>query len=518
MLAILASQNKTLAGPRARRPTRSWRRWRASARHVAGALASSTKVAQATAERRGGLPGRTSRGCPTFLRELRPTMTRLGALSDEMTPVLADLHAAAPDVNRLIDPARPVLAGRAAGGRLARRDAPRSARPAITAARPVIRDLRDLGNAAQPVAQDLAPAARVLPADAAASSARWTTSSTRWPRSTASTRIGHYLRAGLIVNLCSTYSIEPIPAARRTSRAERRLAEREPRTRPSSSLRARPGAARAASRQQARLHEDAARRPEAGRRRAGPRPAREPAGPHARRAGARRHGRATRARAARRADAEADPLLDYLFGRRRMSAARRRHRRQPGADRRRDGARGDRRRLPVLQREHGPAVRPDLHDQGRAAQRGATWSWATTSGSAAARVGAVSEIDAERQRRRHDHRASLDLKLEQGRRAAAGDSTVLVRPRSALGLKYVEITRGERRGRASRTARRSRSPRPRPSRSSSTSSSTCSTSKTRDGLAGNTLEASATRSPAAASRHQHGDRRPPAAAARHRCR
>ena len=29
-------------------------------------------------------------------------MTRLGALSDEMTPVLADLHDAAPDINRMI--------------------------------------------------------------------------------------------------------------------------------------------------------------------------------------------------------------------------------------------------------------------------------------------------------------------------------------------------------------------------------------------------------------------------------
>ena len=47
----------------------------------------------------------------------------------------------------------------------------------------------------------------------------------------------------------------------------------------------------------------------------------------------------------------------------------RRHRREPGPDRRRDGARDPRRRLPVLQRQQGPAVRPDLPGQGRAPER-----------------------------------------------------------------------------------------------------------------------------------------------------
>ena len=52
---------------------------------------------------------------------------------------------------------------------------------------------------------------------------------------------------------------------------------------------------------------------------------------------------------------------------------------------------------------------------------------------------------------------------------------MLVRPRSALGLKYVQITPGQRRRTAMRTGRRSRSGRPRRSRSRSTRSSTCST-------------------------------------------
>jgi ABC-type transporter Mla subunit MlaD len=58
-----------------------------------------------------------------------------------------------------------------------------------------------------------------------------------------------------------------------------------------------------------------------------------------------------------------------------------------------------------------------------------------------ARVGAVSAIDAERQRDGTSI-AVLDLKLERSVKPLPVDSTVIIRPRSALGLKYVELTRG----------------------------------------------------------------------------
>ena len=48
-----------------------------------------------------GPPGDIQR-LPEFLRELRPTMVRLGALSDEMTPVMSDLGDVAPDINRFL--------------------------------------------------------------------------------------------------------------------------------------------------------------------------------------------------------------------------------------------------------------------------------------------------------------------------------------------------------------------------------------------------------------------------------
>ena len=58
-----------------------------------------------------------------------------------------------------------------------------------------------------------------------------------------------------------------------------------------------------------------------------------------------------------------------------------------------------------------------------------------------ARVGAVSAIDAERQPDGTTI-AVLDLKLERSVKPLPVDSTVIIRPRSALGLKYVELTRG----------------------------------------------------------------------------
>jgi virulence factor Mce-like protein len=57
------------------------------------------------------------------------------------------------------------------------------------------------------------------------------------------------------------------------------------------------------------------------------------------------------------------------------------------------------------------------------------------------RVGAVSEITAQREKN-GTTTALVTMKLEKDVSPLPKDSTVLVRPRSALGLKYVEITRG----------------------------------------------------------------------------
>ena len=207
VLEILASQNKalqdlasngdTILAPLAR-----------ERRHVSGALASSAEVAQATAAR-GADFAQDIRKLPEALRELRPTMTRLGALSDEMTPVLADLHDAAPDINRMIIQLGPFSqAALPAVDSLG--ETAKIGTPAITAARPVIRDLRDLGAAIKPVAltarqllesfqdtQGIERAMDYIFYQVAAINGF--------------DAFGHYLRAALIVNTCSTYSIAPVP-------------------------------------------------------------------------------------------------------------------------------------------------------------------------------------------------------------------------------------------------------------------------------------------------------------------
>jgi phospholipid/cholesterol/gamma-HCH transport system substrate-binding protein len=206
VLAILASQNKALQdlarnGDTVLAPLARERR------HISGALASSAEVAQATAERSGDFQQDIQK-FPEFLRELRPTMTRLGALSDEMTPVLADLHDAAPDINRMIIQLGPFSqAAIPAVDSLG--EAAKIGTPAITAARPVIRDLRDLGKAAKPVAltarQLLESFQKTQGIERAMDYIFYQVAAIN-----GFDAFGHYLRAGLIVNTCSTYSIRPI--------------------------------------------------------------------------------------------------------------------------------------------------------------------------------------------------------------------------------------------------------------------------------------------------------------------
>jgi len=206
VLAILASQNRTLErlatdsdtvlAPLAR-----------ERRHVASALENSAEVAQAAAERRAELEAGLQR-LPGFLRELRPTMTRLGALSDEMTPVLSDLGAAAPSVNRLILQLGPFSTA-AVPALESLGEAAEIGTPAVTDARPVIADLRRAATSALPVARS---AANIL------TSLRRTRGIERAmdyvfyqvAAINGFDSFGHYLRAGLIVNGCSTYATEPV--------------------------------------------------------------------------------------------------------------------------------------------------------------------------------------------------------------------------------------------------------------------------------------------------------------------
>jgi phospholipid/cholesterol/gamma-HCH transport system substrate-binding protein len=206
VLKILAQQNDTLKQLAVNSDTilQPLARERA---HVAGAIKHSNTVAEATAERRGALAADIQK-LPRFLDELRPTMTRLGQLADQSTPVLADLDANAGDINTLIQRLGPfsqaaIPAVNALG------DASKKGTPAVIAARPVIGDLRDLANAVRPVGST---------ARAVLESFQNTHGIERLmdyifyqvAAINGFDAVGHYLRAELKVNQCATYAVRPV--------------------------------------------------------------------------------------------------------------------------------------------------------------------------------------------------------------------------------------------------------------------------------------------------------------------
>ena len=207
VLKILASENRTLQqlavnGDTVLAPLARERR------HVAGALDNSAAVARATAERSAALAADIQR-LPPFLRELKPTLVRLSGFADQATPVFADLGAEAPAINRLVFQLGPfstaaIPAVKSLG------DAAKVGIPAVTAARPIASDLRVLAKQLKPVAST---AAAVLTSvqktrgfERALDYAFYQVAAVNGFDS-----FGHYLRAGLLVNQCSTYAVNPTP-------------------------------------------------------------------------------------------------------------------------------------------------------------------------------------------------------------------------------------------------------------------------------------------------------------------
>ena len=195
VLADLATNSDTILGPLARERER-----------VGGAIANAGEVAQATAERSEALEADIER-LPEFLRELRPTMVRLGALSDEMTPVLTDLGEVAPDINRMILQLGP-FSNAAIPAFESLGEMTETGTPAVRAARPVIRDLRQLAAAARPVGADLR---RVLESLQRTDGIERAMDYIFFQVAAINgfDSFGHYLRAGLIVNQCANYAIQP---------------------------------------------------------------------------------------------------------------------------------------------------------------------------------------------------------------------------------------------------------------------------------------------------------------------
>jgi ABC-type transporter Mla subunit MlaD len=208
VLKLLASENKTLADL-ARDSDKALAPIARERRHVTGFIHNAGITAQATAEKSRQFE-KIWADLPAFLRQLKPTMVRLGALSDEMTPVLTDLGAQAPAINRWIISLGPFAkASTPALTSLGQATVP--GRKALIAAKPIAQDLKTFGNQLVPLSSNLS---------ALLTSLRSTGGIERLMDflfySTAAVNgydsFGHYLRAQLIVNTCTTYRVQADPA------------------------------------------------------------------------------------------------------------------------------------------------------------------------------------------------------------------------------------------------------------------------------------------------------------------
>jgi ABC-type transporter Mla subunit MlaD len=204
VLAVLAGQNRVLAqlardGDEILAPLA---RERAS---VTGFVDHANTVAVATAERSSALRENLAL-LPAFLRQLTPTMQQLGATADQMTPVLADLGGAAPNLNRVVEQLGP-FSQAAIPAVTSLGDAAQVGGPALAKSRPIIEETGKLASTAKPLSANLASLLTSL-RDTGGIERLMDFLFFQTTAINGYDSVGHYLRAGLILNACSTYTIK----------------------------------------------------------------------------------------------------------------------------------------------------------------------------------------------------------------------------------------------------------------------------------------------------------------------
>jgi ABC-type transporter Mla subunit MlaD len=207
VLAILADQNKTLAelaknGDEVLRPLAR------DKDKVADFIDKADKTAVASAERRSDIEASLQK-FPAFLKELTPTMERLGGLADQMTPVLDDLNSAAPQLNQFIKQLGPFSqAGIPALKSLG--DTADVGDQALIKAKPIVTDVRDFASQAKPLTDNLAQLLASLKTTGGIERLMdflyFQAAATNGYDS-----LGHYLRAVFVVTNCTTYVIDKAP-------------------------------------------------------------------------------------------------------------------------------------------------------------------------------------------------------------------------------------------------------------------------------------------------------------------
>jgi phospholipid/cholesterol/gamma-HCH transport system substrate-binding protein len=207
VLAILGDQNRVLEGL-ARDSDRIMAPLARDRAQAADFVDKASTVATAAASRDTQLEQNIQR-LPEFLRQLRPTMTRLGSLSDEMTPVLSDLDAVAPDLNRFVLQLGPF--SQAADPAIVRLGAASVVgRDALVKARPIVQDLGRFASQARPLSANLQSLLTSL-RDTGGIERALDYIFYQVAAINGFDSVSHYLRAGLIVNTCTQYALANVP-------------------------------------------------------------------------------------------------------------------------------------------------------------------------------------------------------------------------------------------------------------------------------------------------------------------
>jgi phospholipid/cholesterol/gamma-HCH transport system substrate-binding protein len=194
VLANLATESDQVLAPLAK-----------SKEQVADFLVKARNVSQATAEKRGAL-AQNLRKLPTFLTQLRPTLQQLGNLSDQMTPVLTDLGSQAGNINRFVTQIGPLsTAARPAVKSLGQASVVGT--QAMVDIRPITSDVNELASSAQPLASDLSELLTSL-RDTGGIERAMDYLFFQMTAINGFDTAGHYLRAALLINTCSSYAIE----------------------------------------------------------------------------------------------------------------------------------------------------------------------------------------------------------------------------------------------------------------------------------------------------------------------
>jgi phospholipid/cholesterol/gamma-HCH transport system substrate-binding protein len=205
VLKILAEQNRVLANL-ARNGDEVLRPLARDRRRVASFIVHANTTARASAERRVDIE-RNIQKFPPFLRQLTPTMRDLGALADQITPVMEDLGPNAPQISRFIEQLGP-FSQAATPALVSLGDASVPGREALLAAKPIVNDLGAFATNAKPLTKNLS---KLLISFQSTGGIERLMDFLFFQASAINgfDSLGHYLRAVLVVNTCSTYRTVP---------------------------------------------------------------------------------------------------------------------------------------------------------------------------------------------------------------------------------------------------------------------------------------------------------------------